>query len=172
MDRRGDEGRRSGTGRGRAPGETRACDARTRVVEDRVSRASRDRAGEARPRPRVGDARLLRDGRARGTRKFGRDGTHRAHRATRWSPRRREGHLRTHPYTLRGGARRKSASSAAPAACGKALLGRAHRSGIASAEKNAPVRGERLVEIWPLACRDCEKTRSRKAQRAPSFRRQ
>ena len=59
MDRRGDEGRRSGTGRGRAPGATRACDARTRVVEDRPSRASRDRAGEARPRPRVGDARLL-----------------------------------------------------------------------------------------------------------------
>ena len=107
------------------------------------------RAQRAKALPRGRRARLLRDGRARGTRTFGRDGTHRARRATRLSPRRRVGHLRTHPYTLPGGVRRTPASSTGPAACGKALFGRARRSRIASAEKNAS--GERRVE-YGVSC--------------------
>ena len=146
-----DDGTTRGRGAGSGTGRPRA---------GRGARARREDARRREPaleslsgRRRGGLTATARRGRAppprrtcEGNKKFGRDGTHRARRATRLSPRRREEHLRTHPYTLPGGVRRTPASSTGPAACGKALFGRARRSRIASAEKNAS--GERRVELW------------------------
>lgn len=169
MDRRGDEGRRSGTGRGRAPGETRACDARTRVVEDRLSRASRDRAGEARPRPRVGDARLLQTD-ARGEQESS-VGTGRT---VRIEP--RDG--------LRDDARDTSAPIPTRFAEGRAenrhrrrLRWRAgrHCSGARIGPESPPPRKtlrSRGKTGRDLAAGGTENSRSRKARGAPSFRRQ
>ena len=135
-DGRGDEGWRSGTGRHRARRRAREECEDTRCRKPPAESLSGRRPGGLTAGARRG-GRLLRDGLARGTRKFDRDSTHRGRRATRWSPRRRGGHLRTHLYMLLGGERRTPASSAALAACGKAIFGRAHLSRMASAEKNA-----------------------------------